>query len=403
MKNLILFILFASPIIAFSQRVGVNTSFPAGSLEIVSSEANVTALKVENVSGDGADINILTPANTGIGLRIDNSGVGRSLQILSTEASSNQELAFLQYEGLGRVIEIQSNNTSNGEIAFYLNNKGKNHAMQIQNSNVDNINTAIDVFHLGLGQVLDLQNTNNENTRTTLNVKNSTVTENTNIGYAIRAETRGARASYFVNYVGGGNTCGVYGRNNGVNDVVGLASAGIIASNGGNLNGNSALHGYGDITATSKSFLIDHPIDPANKFLKHFSIESDEALLIYRGQAVLDENGKAVIELKDYQQAIISNVTYNLTAIGSPTVFYVERELNNKGQFIIAGNNPGSKVNWTLYAERTDAYFKQYPQKKIIEIEKEEKFKGLYISPLAHGKTMAEAMDQPDRKESTKN
>ncbi len=394
MKKLIILIIAIIPICLHSQRVGVNTTTPSGTMEVVGTEPNVTALTVENDSGTVVDVNVSSATNSGIGLRIDNAGLGKSLQILSTESTSVAHLAFLQNYGEGRTIEILNENSLNDEIVFYLNNKGEDHAMQLVNSKVDNTKAVFEAYNYGLGRVMDLNNTNVNNTQTTLYVRNNSTTTNVSIGYALRVQSDAARASYFVNKSGGLNSCGIYSRNESP-DGINIACAGLIASDGGQA-GNTAIYAYGDIAASSKSFIIDHPIDPANKYLKHFSIESDEALLIYRGQAILDENGKAVIELKDYQTAIIKNITYNLTSIGSPTVFYVEEEVSEAGLFVIAGDKPGAKVNWTIYAERDDAYFKTYPTKKVIEIEKPEDAKGLYIHPVAHGKTLNEGLDKSD-------
>ena len=53
-------------------------------------------------------------------------------------------------------------------------------------------------------------------------------------------------------------------------------------------------------------------------------------------------------------------------------------------------------MNWTIYAQRDDAYFTTYPSKQIIEIEKPDEYKGMYIHPEAHGKSMEHAMDKSD-------
>ena len=56
-----------------------------------------------------------------------------------------------------------------------------------------------------------------------------------------------------------------------------------------------------------KTFIIDLPLDPVNKALKHFSIESNEVLTLYRGVAKFDASGRIVVELPDYFQAIKKN------------------------------------------------------------------------------------------------
>ena len=91
--------------------------------------------------------------------------------------------------------------------------------------------------------------------------------------------------------------------------------------------GSGTLYGVyaiGDVGASgTKPFMIDHPNDPENKYLRHFAIESDEVLNMYRGIVMLDANGKGVIELPAYFDEINRDVTYQLTSIGSPQQPYV--------------------------------------------------------------------------------
>lgn len=393
MKKLIICIIAILPFFSSAQRVGVNTTFPSASLGVTGNETNVPALKVEHATGNAVEVFVPFASSTGIGLRIDYNGTGRPFQIINFQGANSASLSYLENNGLGRMMELVNKNVTNDKIVFHLDNKGMNHSMRVQSTAVDNIRTAIEAEHYGLGRAMDLINSNVSNTSTTLFVRNFSETTNVSVGFGLYVWSDAARASYFTNKSGGFNSCGVYARND-TPDGIGIASAGLIASDGGQAD-NTAIYAYGDIAGSSKSFIIDHPIDPANKYLKHFSIESDEVLLIYRGQAILDENGKAYIELKDYQKAISKNITYSLTPIGSPTIFYVEEEVDEAGLFVIAGDKPGAKVNWTIYAERDDAYFKAYPSKKVIEIEKTEETKGFYIHPVAHGKTTKEGLDQP--------
>ena len=51
---------------------------------------------------------------------------------------------------------------------------------------------------------------------------------------------------------------------------------------------------FGDSGASgSKSFRLDHPDDPANKYLLHYAAESPEVINLHRGTTVLDDNGAA--------------------------------------------------------------------------------------------------------------
>ena len=139
----------------------------------------------------------------------------------------------------------------------------------------------------------------------------------------------------------------------------------------------------GDFGATgTKTFIIDHPLDPSNKYLKHFSIESNEVLNMYRGNVVLDANGNANIKLPRYFKAINKNFSYMLTPVGQPAPgIYVAKEINDIGEFTIAGGQPGQKISWYVYAERNDPYLQQHPEKRQVEVLKKDKERGKYLMP----------------------
>jgi hypothetical protein len=146
------------------------------------------------------------------------------------------------------------------------------------------------------------------------------------------------------------------------------------------------VYSDGDLGASgTKSFVIDHPLDPTNKFLKHFSIESDEVLNVYRGTIVLDANGDATVELPYYFKEININFSYQLTAIGSsaPNIFVKEEVKGNS--FKVSGGNANQKISWTVYAERNDLVLQKYPQKRNTEVEKRAVDKGTYQHPELYG------------------
>ena len=131
-----------------------------------------------------------------------------------------------------------------------------------------------------------------------------------------------------------------------------------------------------------KTFLIDHPLDPANMLLRHYSMEADEVLNVYRGNIQLDATGKGVVQLKSYAQAINTNFSYQLTAIGGamPSL-HVSQGVNNQGQFIIQGGLPNHEVSWTIYAERNDVYMQNRPELRNPEVAKKPFNIGKYFHP----------------------
>ena len=141
----------------------------------------------------------------------------------------------------------------------------------------------------------------------------------------------------------------------------------------------------GELGATGlKSFIIDHPLDPADRFLKHFSLESNEVLNVYRGNATFDGNGEAVVEMPDYYEHINTDPSYQLTPIGGWMQLYIKEELKD-GRFTIAGGTPGGKASWTVHAQRNDPYLQQHPEKRAVEVPKRAGQQGRYFMPSLYG------------------
>ena len=377
-----------------SSQVGVNTNNPTAALHVKAETIGQPGLRVISDIGDVATFNVMGITNAGIGLNITSEGVGRVLNVQSNSSTSTENLLFFYNQGLGRALELVQNNSSNNEVTALIINKGLDDALQVSNQNALNDQPAGAFFHSGLGRAMAVVQLNENNTESTLYISNnSTQTSTPGDGMGVFAQTESLRAGYFVNKGTGNNSAGIYGRNEGG----GTGGVGGVVASAAGIDSIFAVYAFGDIAGTSKSFLIDHPLDPANKMLKHFSIESDEPMLIYRGKITLDESGKATVQLKDYQEAILKNISYNLTAIGSPTIAYIEQEMDRRGQFIIAGNHPGATIHWTIYGERADAYFEFYPRKKEVEIVKKGDAKGKFLNPEAHGLPESYGLDQAYR------
>jgi hypothetical protein len=138
----------------------------------------------------------------------------------------------------------------------------------------------------------------------------------------------------------------------------------------------------GDLDATSKSFKIDHPLDPANQYLYHYSVESAERLNQYTGNVTLDAHGQAWVELPDWFQAINADIRYQLTCIGGFAPVYIAQEVQDN-RFQIAGGEPGLKVSWLVTAMRNDPYAQQHPT--VVEQDKPAAERGTYLDPALYG------------------
>ena len=147
----------------------------------------------------------------------------------------------------------------------------------------------------------------------------------------------------------------------------------------------------GAITAGTKDFKIDHPLDPANKYLYHSSVESSEMMNIYSGNVVLGPAGQAVVTLPGWFEAENTDFRYQLTPIGAPGPgLYIASEIADH-RFTIAGGSPGMKVSWQVMGIRQDAYAKSHPL--VVEEEKPEELRGYYIHPQLFGQPEEKQVD----------
>jgi hypothetical protein len=131
------------------------------------------------------------------------------------------------------------------------------------------------------------------------------------------------------------------------------------------------VHVAGTLSKANGSFLIDHPLDPKNKVLRHSFVESPDMKNVYDGIVNLNENGEAVVKLPDYFEALNINFRYQLTPVGGYAPLYIKEEIKNN-QFVIASANgnkdAGLKVSWQVTGVRNDVYAQMNPI--VVEEEK---------------------------------
>ncbi len=137
----------------------------------------------------------------------------------------------------------------------------------------------------------------------------------------------------------------------------------------------------------TKSFRIDHPFDPENKYLLHYAAESPMPQNFYVGNVVTDSKGYAWVDLPDYFSEINTNFKYQLTVVDESDssdfiwVKVVQKIKDNRLR--IRSNKPGVEVSWRVDADRNDLFVRNRPTKDIVEKEGPEK--GTYQHPEFYG------------------
>jgi hypothetical protein len=190
----------------------------------------------------------------------------------------------------------------------------------------------------------------------------------------------------------GPNGNGVHGISNngsGAYGVFGESTSGYA----GYLSGTVKI--VGTLIKSAGSFTIDHPLDPANKYLSHSFVESPDMKNVYDGIAVLDADGRAEVELPNWFEALNRDFRYQLTCIGAFAPVYVAEEMHDN-RFQIAGGAPGQKISWQVTGIRQDAFANAH--RIVVEENKPAEEVGHYLHPVELG--MPESMSMTAVKDS---
>lgn len=316
------------------------------------------------ITADAGEVAISTSSANAIGLRVTNSNTGVGIIAVNTNASNTFS-----------PIQAETNSSSTSVAAVTGNSNGAAYAVAGQVQGGATAQTAVYGSNLRTNGGHGVQGIG----------FNGVVGEtNYSSGNAVFGENYDAIAP-LGNGIGVAGTgyWGVVGEDRYLGTVAGAF--------GVYTNGNYGASGV-------KPFQIDHPADPGNKFLRHFSSESNEVLNIYRGNVTFDSNGEALVKMPDYYDLINKNPSYQLTPVGGYMQLFIKEKLEN-GQFVIGGGIEGAEASWTVYAERNDPYLQQYPFHRDVEVEKREGQKGKYLMPQLYGESMDKKMIQTSVRE----
>jgi trimeric autotransporter adhesin len=138
----------------------------------------------------------------------------------------------------------------------------------------------------------------------------------------------------------------------------------------------------GTLSKGGGSFKIDHPLDPANKYLYHSFVESPDMKNIYDGTITTDGAGLATVTLPDWFESLNRDFRYQLTVIGQFAQAIVASKVANN-QFRIQTDKPNVEVSWQVTGIRQDAFANA--NRIPVEAEKAPTDRGHYLYPEAIG------------------
>jgi hypothetical protein len=198
-------------------------------------------------------------------------------------------------------------------------------------------------------------------------------------GCGVYGTTVGGTGVYGVT---AGSSCyGVYGQGNGEETIGVLAQASGTGSVSQYVSGDAAV--TGSLSKGGGSFKIDHPVDPANKYLCHSFVESPDMMNVYNGTVTLDSKGNATVELPDWLEALNRDFRYQLTALDAPAPeLHISSRVKN-GRFSTAGGNSGQEVSWQVTGIRQDAWANA--NRIPVEVDKKDQDRGRYLHPELFG------------------
>jgi hypothetical protein len=201
----------------------------------------------------------------------------------------------------------------------------------------------------------------------------------TGVGVLGKTTAAGAIAGEFVNAAGSGLILEGLSKSTKVFSVD--------ASGNGVYAGNLTV--TGKLVKGSGSFKIDHPLDPANKYLSHSFVESPDMMNVYNGNITTDKHGVATVTLPEYFEALNRDFRYQLTVIGQFAQAIVGQKIANN-RFVIRTSKPGVEVSWQVTGIRQDAYANV--NRIPVEEVKPAGEQGTYLHPEAFGQPASKSV-----------
>jgi hypothetical protein len=138
----------------------------------------------------------------------------------------------------------------------------------------------------------------------------------------------------------------------------------------------------GGVYNNGASIIIDDPLDPANKYLSHSSVESSEMKNMYDGNVITDASGQAIVELPEWFESLNRDFRYQLTVIGQFAQAIVAGKIADH-RFTIRTDKPNVEVSWQVTGIRQDAWANAH--RIPVEEQKNARERGHYLHPELYG------------------
>ena len=242
---------------------------------------------------------------------------------------------------------------------------------------INGVNGSTSDTTVGIGTTTPVSSGLSDGSTTTLNV----VGNNTYVPLVVQSPSTFGTWMLLNNTSSGGKNWAIFSAASG--NTEGAGNLGITNFTGSStiyLEGN--VHVTGNLSKGGGSFKIDHPLDPANKYLYHSFVESPDMMNIYNGNIVTDKRGLAMVTLPDYFGALNRDFRYQLTVIGQFAQAIVLKKLNSN-RFTIKTSKPGVEVSWQVTGIRQDAYANAH--RIPVEENKPPQEQGHYLHPELFG------------------
>lgn len=333
-------------------------------------------------SGGGAELRVLKTDNVKSPLIANTWGLGYAAEFNSF--NKNSKASVIRASSLGKSPVAffgvyDENNDTTGLIVY---SKAAGKGVDIRIDNLLNENPAVNISTTGKSSALAVSSegigsaakfaSNAMTYEPTVYIESNSsrpglFATNTADGsaaeFVIAADNRTNGPTVFADHLGGGRALEVHSGVNPLQPALRVRKEGIdgvAAEFFGHVKVN------GELQKMSGSFVIDHPLDPANKLLVHSFVESPDMKNIYDGVVVLNANGEAIVTLPDWFEALNKDFRYQLTCIGAWAQVYISEEISDN-KFKIAGGKPGMKVSWMVTGIRKDPWAEQ----NRIKVEKD--------------------------------